>query len=121
MTADHGRRTEGQVRKIRDAERGESEGRKPLGSRIRARFAEIGLDDERRVECRTIVEALDRLPQEQRAVILLVALEGFSYDEVADVLKVPIGTVRSRLSRGRQSLRELRVAPLERPALRRVK
>jgi hypothetical protein len=46
MTADHGRRTEGQVRKIRDAERGESEGRKPLGSRIRARFAEIRLDDD---------------------------------------------------------------------------
>ena len=78
-------------------------------------------EQERRVECRTIIEALDRLPQEQRAVILLVALEGFSYDEVADVLEVPIGTVRSRLSRGRQSLRQLRVAPVERPALRRVK
>ena len=78
-------------------------------------------DQERRVDCRTIVEALDRLPQEQRAVILLVALEGFNYDEVAEILGVPIGTVRSRLSRGRQSLRQLRAAPPERPALRRVK
>ena len=78
---------------------------------------------ERHVECRTVVEALGRLPEEQRAVILLVALEGFSYDEVAEVLNVPIGTVRSRLSRGRQSLRQLRVTPRERerPALRRVK
>jgi RNA polymerase sigma-70 factor (ECF subfamily) len=47
------------------------------------------------------------LPQEQREVILLVGLEGMSYDEVAAILKVPIGTVRSRLSRGRDLLRRL--------------
>jgi antitoxin HigA-1 len=46
MTAHHRSRTEGHVRKIRDAGRGESEGRKPLGSRIRARFTEIGLNAE---------------------------------------------------------------------------
>jgi len=47
------------------------------------------------------------LPDEQRAVLLLVGLEQFSYQEAADVLAVPIGTVMSRLHRGRERLREL--------------
>lgn len=49
--------------------------------------------------------ALGQLPAEQREVILLVGLEGFSYEAVAEILAVPIGTVRSRLSRGRDALR----------------
>jgi RNA polymerase sigma-70 factor (ECF subfamily) len=44
---------------------------------------------------------------EQRQVILLVGLEGMSYEESAGILGVPIGTVRSRLSRGRDGLRKL--------------
>jgi hypothetical protein len=48
-----------------------------------------------------------KLPIEQRQVILLIGLEGMRYDEVAVILRVPIGTVRSRLSRGRDSLRQL--------------
>ena len=51
--------------------------------------------------------ALGFLPQEQRAVILLVGLEGMSYETAAEVLSIPIGTVRSRLSRGRDALRRL--------------
>jgi len=51
--------------------------------------------------------ALARLPGEQREVVLLVGLEGMSYESVAEILGVPIGTVRSRLSRGRERLREL--------------
>jgi hypothetical protein len=47
------------------------------------------------------------LPEEQRSVILLVGLEGMRYEEVAEVLDVPVGTVRSRLSRGREALRRL--------------
>jgi len=49
--------------------------------------------------------ALGQLPAEQREVILLVGLEGLSYDDAAAILAVPIGTVRSRLSRGREALR----------------
>ena len=55
--------------------------------------------------------ALGCLPQEQRAVLLLVGLEGMSYETVAEVLNVPIGTVRSRLSRGRDALRRLMGLP----------
>lgn len=65
----------------------------------------VGPAQEARLQCRDIAEALDRLPPEQRAVILLVALEDVSYDDAADILGVPIGTVRSRLSRGRDALR----------------
>src|SRR5205823_15094367 len=46
--------------------------------------------------------ALDRLPAEQRAVMLLVTLAEFSYQECAEILKVPIGTIMSRLFRARQ-------------------
>ena len=49
--------------------------------------------------------ALGQLAAEQREAILLVGLEGFSYDDAAKILAVPVGTVRSRLSRGRESLR----------------
>jgi RNA polymerase sigma-70 factor (ECF subfamily) len=55
--------------------------------------------------------AMGQLPAEQRQVILLVGLEGFSYEEVAVVLGVPVGTVRSRLSRGRDQLRRLMDMP----------
>jgi RNA polymerase sigma-70 factor, ECF subfamily len=55
--------------------------------------------------------ALGCLPEEQRAVILLVGLEGMSYEAASEVLNVPIGTVRSRLSRGRDALRRLMGLP----------
>ena len=51
--------------------------------------------------------ALERLPIEQREIILLVALEDMSYAEVAATLGIPIGSVMSRLSRGRERLRSL--------------
>ena len=52
-----------------------------------------------------ILAALDRLPQEFRAAVVLADIEGLSYDEVADALRCPVGTVRSRLHRARQMLR----------------
>jgi RNA polymerase sigma factor (sigma-70 family) len=51
--------------------------------------------------------ALERLPVEQREVVLLIALEDLSYAEVASTLGIPIGSVMSRLSRGRERLRSL--------------
>jgi RNA polymerase sigma-70 factor, ECF subfamily len=57
--------------------------------------------------------ALARLPAEQREVILLVGLEGMAYESAARILGVPIGTVRSRLSRGRETLRTLMERPGE--------
>ena len=58
-------------------------------------------------QLRELDSALALLPEEQREVILLVGLEGVRYDEAATILDVPIGTVRSRLFRGRESLRRL--------------
>jgi RNA polymerase sigma-70 factor, ECF subfamily len=58
-----------------------------------------------RLQLRDLHRAIGCLPDEQRQVVLLVALEGMSYEQVAEVLGVPVGTVRSRLSRGRESLR----------------
>ena len=59
------------------------------------------------VQLRDLEAAIAKLPEEQSQVILLIGLEGMRYDEVAVILGVPIGTVRSRLSRGRDQLRKL--------------
>jgi RNA polymerase sigma-70 factor, ECF subfamily len=53
-----------------------------------------------------VLAALDRIPSEFRAVVLLADVEEFSYKEVANILKIPLGTVMSRLSRGRKMLRD---------------
>ena len=51
--------------------------------------------------------AMQRLPEEQREVVALILIEGFGYREVAEMLDMPIGTVSSRLVRGRLALLEL--------------
>ena len=65
-----------------------------------------------------LFSALDQLPEEQRSILLLVAVEDLSYAETARVLDVPVGTVMSRLSRARQRLRTIletgRISPLRR-------
>lgn len=72
------------------------------------------------LEMAELAAALEKLSDEQREALLLVGLEGFTYGEVADITGVPIGTVMSRLSRGRERLRGL-LAGGDGPALRRVK
>jgi RNA polymerase sigma-70 factor, ECF subfamily len=63
-------------------------------------------DPEQGLWYRQVVVAVEQLPEAQRLVMLLVAVEGLSYREAADVLNVPIGTVMSRLSRARSTIGE---------------
>lgn len=59
---------------------------------------------ERRAELRDVGRAMEALPAEQREVIALVLVEGLAYKEAAEILDIPIGTLTSRLTRGRQAL-----------------
>jgi RNA polymerase sigma-70 factor (ECF subfamily) len=77
------------------------------------------------LQLRDLDRALAKLPLEQRQIILLVALEGMSYERVSKLVGIPIGTVRSRLSRGRMILRQMmdtgdRSAPATNPREDRV-
>lgn len=60
-----------------------------------------------RLEVRDVFTALARLPEHQRAAISLIALEEFSYAEAARIQGVPLGTLMSRLARGREALRRI--------------
>lgn len=59
------------------------------------------------VELSQVALALQALPHDHRMTLLLVSLEGLTYDEVATITGVPVGTVRSRLFRARRMMREL--------------
>jgi RNA polymerase sigma-70 factor, ECF subfamily len=61
-------------------------------------------DPEYQLMCKQIVQAVGALPEAQRVVMVLVAVEGFSYREAAEIMDVPIGTVMSRLSRARLTI-----------------
>jgi RNA polymerase sigma-70 factor (ECF subfamily) len=52
-------------------------------------------------------DALSRLPAEQRLAVALVLIEGFSYSEAASIMSVPVGTLTSRLARGREALQSM--------------
>lgn len=60
----------------------------------------------RREEMRTLVALIDQLPVWHREVLLLVDMHGYDYAEAADMLQLPLGTVKSRLSRARMALRD---------------
>lgn len=66
-----------------------------------------------RVEQEMIQQALEELPLKFREIILLCDSEEMSYQEIADTLSVPIGTVMSRLSRARKAMRELLTVRLQ--------
>jgi RNA polymerase sigma-70 factor, ECF subfamily len=70
-------------------------------------FPTAAIDLAEGLSLRDLDRALARIHVEQRRVILLIGLEGTSYEEAATILGVPIGTIRSRVSRGRQALRKL--------------
>lgn len=78
-------------------------------------------DQESSLQWRDLIRGLNALPVEQRSVILLVSVEDLSYADAASVLGIPVGTVMSRLARGRERLRQLTEEDGVRPVLRRVK
>jgi RNA polymerase sigma-70 factor, ECF subfamily len=73
------------------------------------------------LEVRDLDYALQRLPADQREVVLLVGLEEMSYADVALALDIPVGTVMSRLSRGRERLRALMAGAVPRANLKVVR
>ena len=74
------------------AEEGESVGEDPTGS------------IEASIDLKRAMAAMQRLPAEQREIVALILVEGFGYRETAEILDLPIGTVSSRLVRGRTAL-----------------
>ena len=75
---------------------------------------------DQRLEVLSVARALERLPPEQREIVLMIGLKQLSYAEAAAAVGVPIGTVMSRLHRGRERLRSL-MADASEPRLTRVK
>lgn len=59
---------------------------------------------DREIDRLSVEAAMARLPQDQRLAVSLVLVEGLAYKDAADVLDVPIGTLTSRLARGREAL-----------------
>ncbi|MFK3775595.1 sigma-70 family RNA polymerase sigma factor [Pseudomonas sp. NPDC089406] len=81
----------------------------------------LGGDTESIVLAQADLQAFAKLSDEQRALLLLVSVEGLSYKEAAQALGIPIGTVMSRLSRARAALRELTDGNPAPATLRRLK
>ncbi|PNG25267.1 RNA polymerase sigma factor [Methylocella silvestris] len=85
-------------------------GRKRRGPHValdEARELSVPAGQDRGLEAREAMAALDQLPEEQKSLLLLIGVEDLSYEEAARALGVPVGTVMSRLSRARQRLRAM--------------
>ena len=81
--------------------------RRPAATELAAGVADPVSSPGEGVTACEVTAALAQLPLDQRQTVLLVGLEGLSYAETAEVMGIPIGTVMSRLSRGREKLRQL--------------
>ncbi len=81
--------------------------RSPIMADAEDRAVAVPGNQEAHMSLLEVREAFLRLSDEHREVLLLVAVEGLAYEEAASILNVPIGTVRSRASRARQSLRDM--------------
>jgi len=68
------------------------------------------LESERRTEVRRMIK---ELPEDMRSAVVLRDIQGFSYDEIAQILDINVGTIKSRISRGREKLREKFLAKAE--------
>ncbi|WP_339860330.1 sigma-70 family RNA polymerase sigma factor [Paremcibacter congregatus] len=68
---------------------------------------EVQTQQEQNVEARHTVRMMARLTPDQQAALSLIALEDMSYEEAAGILDVPVGTLMSRLARGRDALRKM--------------
>lgn len=82
----------------------------PLGDEETTEYQQsnvVRFDPIKQIEGREVLAATDLLHTDQRSVLWLVVVEEFSYREAADILDIPIGTVMSRLHRGRRELRRL--------------
>jgi RNA polymerase sigma-70 factor (ECF subfamily) len=79
-------------------------------------IADAAREMDRRLDLADVRRKVTLLPEDQRAVLLLVSVEGFGYRQAAEILEIPIGTVMSRLARARLALgRALAGAPTELP------
>jgi RNA polymerase sigma-70 factor, ECF subfamily len=83
-------------------------------------YLTVGATQEHSLRWHDLLRGLESLPEEQRLVVMLVSVEDLSYAEAGQVLGIPVGTVMSRLSRGRERLR-LAMEGGERPELRLAK
>lgn len=83
--------------------------RDEAAARLQPTFAAPQQDDS--VRLAQVRRAFLELPEEQRAVMHLIAIEDLSYQETAEILGVPIGTVMSRVARARERLREIEATP----------
>jgi RNA polymerase sigma-70 factor (ECF subfamily) len=78
-------------------------------------------NQESRLDAQRVLAAARELPEDQRMAVLLVGVEEMSYRDAAEVLGIPLGTLMSRLHRGREQLRRLLGMAEPAPAVRRVK
>lgn len=100
-----------EIRSRRVRTRAVSEGKIDLNDRLDGERVALGS-----ISLAEVNRAMDGLPDDQRAALALVAVEGLSYADAAEALDVPIGTVMSRISRARAALADIFAAPMKRPA-----